>query len=61
MLIRKLLLGLGLLSLVSVVGAAEKVVTVATLEDYSPYCFPIENSERKTTETIPPGADSSRL
>ena len=58
---RNLLLAFGMLLMASVVTAAEKVVTVATLEDYSPYCFPKENSVRMAKETIPPGSDSSRL
>ena len=52
---------MGLLLTASVVLAAENVVSVATLEDYSPYCFPKENSQRKAKEMIPPGSDSSRL
>lgn len=38
-----------------------KTVTLATLTDFAPYCFRIENSAQITTETIPPGSDSTQL
>ncbi len=41
--------------------AAENMVTVATLRDYSPYCFAKENAETQEEELIPPGKDSIQL
>ena len=61
MIMQRILAISGLLLMAASVDAVEKVVTAATLEDYSPYCFPIENSKSRTNETIPPGMDSSRL
>ncbi len=41
----------------SMVCAAEKMVRVATLDDYPPYCFS-KNGEKIFKEIIPPGQDS---
>ena len=38
-----------------------KTVVLATLTDFAPYCFRIENSRQITKETIPPGSDSAQL
>ncbi|MBF0468110.1 MAG: transporter substrate-binding domain-containing protein [Desulfamplus sp.] len=44
----------------SAVYAQEKIVNVATLDDYSPYCF--SKSDKKSSgESIPPGSDSANL
>lgn len=37
------------------------IVRLATLTDFAPYCFRIENSSRISKETIPPGSDSAQL
>jgi len=39
----------------------EKTVSIATLDDYSPYCFPTENRKSNVNDTIPPGSDSCLL
>ncbi len=39
----------------------EKIVTLATLTDFAPFCFPKENSSVVEVETIPPGSDSVQL
>ncbi|MBF0376281.1 MAG: transporter substrate-binding domain-containing protein [Desulfamplus sp.] len=44
----------------STVYAQEKIVSVATLDDYSPYCFP-KSSKKSFKELIPPGSDSVNL
>ncbi len=36
-------------------------VTVTTLDDYPPYCYPKENPSFEKTDIIPPGSDSSML
>ena len=41
----------------SMVNAAEKIVRVATLDDYPPYCFS-KNGGKIFKEIIPPGQDS---
>ncbi len=41
--------------------AAEKVVTLATLTDFVPFCFKKENAVEIAGEMIPPGADSRQL
>ncbi len=38
-----------------------KTVVLATLTDFPPYCFRIENSRQITEEIIPPGSDSAQL
>jgi polar amino acid transport system substrate-binding protein len=38
-----------------------KTVVLATLTDFAPYCFRIQNSRQITKETIPPGSDSAQL
>ncbi|MBF0258458.1 MAG: transporter substrate-binding domain-containing protein [Desulfamplus sp.] len=40
--------------------AQEKIVNVATLDDYSPYCFS-KNDKKSSQESIPPGSDSANL
>ncbi|MBU1568090.1 MAG: transporter substrate-binding domain-containing protein [Proteobacteria bacterium] len=40
---------------------SEKIVTLATLTDFAPFCFPKENARVTEVETIPPGSDSSQL
>ncbi|MEM7407628.1 MAG: transporter substrate-binding domain-containing protein [Pseudomonadota bacterium] len=60
--LRALLLGLLVFGLAaSPAHASDKVVSVATLEDYPPFCFAIEGSKKISKEVIPPGASSSRL
>jgi polar amino acid transport system substrate-binding protein len=39
----------------------EKIVTLATLTDFGPYCFKKENSIEIAEETLPPGVDSAQL
>ncbi|MDP3478310.1 MAG: transporter substrate-binding domain-containing protein [Desulfoprunum sp.] len=41
--------------------AAEKVVTLATLTDFIPFCFKKENAIEIAGEMIPPGSDSQQL
>lgn len=41
--------------------AEEKVVRLATLTGFAPYCFAIDNSTPKIVETIRPGDDSTQL
>jgi polar amino acid transport system substrate-binding protein len=38
-----------------------KIVTLATLTDFAPFCFPKENATYTEIETIPPGSDSHQL
>lgn len=45
----------------SLVMGAEKIVTIATLNDYPPYCFKIEGTKTKAEENIQPGSDSSQI
>lgn len=40
---------------------ADKTVTLATLTDFAPYCFPKENAAYIPVEYIPPGSDSAQL
>ncbi|SHO53617.1 substrate-binding periplasmic protein [Desulfopila aestuarii] len=53
------LLILILLSMSSWSYCTDKVVTVATLGDYAPFCF--STNEQKTIEFLPPGTDSEVL
>ncbi|MBU2631048.1 MAG: transporter substrate-binding domain-containing protein, partial [Proteobacteria bacterium] len=39
----------------------EKIVSVATLDDYSPYCFPAKNKKACPKDIIPPGSGSAVL
>lgn len=39
----------------------EKIVTLATLTDFAPFCFPKENAIFAEAETILPGSDSLQL
>lgn len=48
------------LSIVPPIFANDKIVNVATLDDYSPYCFP-KSAKKSFQEIIPPGADSKNL
>ncbi len=41
--------------------AAERVVTLATLTDFIPFCFTKENAVQTAGEMIPPGTDSRQL
>jgi ABC-type amino acid transport substrate-binding protein len=41
--------------------AEEKLVTLATLTDFAPFCFPKEGSAQLDRELIPPGSDSTQL
>lgn len=43
------------------VVAREKIVKLATLTGFPPYCYAVENSKPKILETIPPGTDSTQL
>ena len=43
------------------VGATEKVVRLATLTDFAPYCFRKDYSAHLAKEVIPPGSDSVQL
>ncbi len=43
------------------VHAEEKIVTLATLTDFAPFCFKKENSPQLNKEIIKPGSDSVRL
>lgn len=45
----------------SLVMGAEKIVTIATLIDYPPYCFKIEGTKTKAEEIIHPGSDSLQI
>lgn len=40
---------------------AEKIVTLATLTDFIPFCFKKENAVEISGELIPPGSDSQQL
>ncbi|SLM30320.1 ABC-type amino acid transport/signal transduction systems, periplasmic component/domain [Desulfamplus magnetovallimortis] len=42
------------------VYSSEKIVKVATLDEYPPYCFP-QKSKKGFNEIIPPGVDSANL
>ncbi len=42
-------------------GAGDRVVTVATLCDYRPYCFLMQGATLQPEENLPPGADSTQL
>jgi polar amino acid transport system substrate-binding protein len=58
----KILLTLVLLLLLSGIGnGSEKTVTLATLTDFEPFCFPKENAVFTEMESIPPGSDSQQL
>lgn len=50
-----------LFSLTTPLWAAERVVSVATLDDDAPYVFPKSNAPDAQHELIPPGVDSARL
>jgi polar amino acid transport system substrate-binding protein len=50
-----------LLTLPQTLLAAEKVVSVVTLDGYAPYCMLKEDPVKKSMETIPPGQDSQKL
>ncbi len=41
--------------------AQESVVTLATLTDFAPFCFPIPGSIPHEVENVPPGKDSVQL
>ncbi len=60
MYLKRILFILVLLSLSSLICSAEKIVTVTTLDDYSPYCFRKENN-LKDKKPILPGLDSVKL
>ncbi len=47
--------------LAGVCHGSEKIVTLATLTDFAPFCFPKEKATFKEVENIPPGSDSSQL
>lgn len=49
------------LSLPTTLLGAEKIVTLATLTDFIPFCFKKENAVEISGELIPPGADSLQL
>lgn len=55
-----LLLAITFLLIASPAFAQEKIVSVATLDDYSPYCFP-KSDKKSFRELIPPGSDSANL
>ena len=59
--INRLFFVLLLLLPAGVCHGSEKTVTLATLTDFAPFCFPKENSTFKEVEDIPPGSDSSQL
>lgn len=48
------------LSIISIAYGQEKIVRVATLYDYSPYCF-LAGGKQSFEESIPPGSDSANL
>jgi len=45
----------------SAVSGQTKLVTVATLDEYSPYCYPHDAPRYKKRDIIAPGSDSARL
>ncbi len=47
--------------LAGVCHGSEKIVTLATLTDFAPFCFPRENASVVEVENISPGSDSSQL
>lgn len=49
------------LALVTPCAGAERVVSLATLTDFAPFCFPREGSTPIESETLPPGQDSTQL
>jgi polar amino acid transport system substrate-binding protein len=58
----KILATLVLLLLLPGVGrGSETLVSLATLTDFAPYCFPKENAVFAGEEVIQPGSDSSQL
>jgi polar amino acid transport system substrate-binding protein len=58
----RLILALALFMLfTSPCAGDEKVVTLATLTDFAPFCFPREGSTPIESETLPPGQDSVQL
>jgi len=57
---RLLLLAITFLLMASPAFTQEKIVSVATLDDYSPYCFP-KSDKKSFRELIPPGSDSANL
>ncbi|MDK9705933.1 MAG: transporter substrate-binding domain-containing protein [Desulforhopalus sp.] len=60
--IRHILSSIFLLLLVAgVCYSGEKTVSLATLTDFAPLCFPKENAPNIAVEDIPPGTDSKQL
>ncbi len=55
------LITLFILLIPSSLYATERIVTLATLTDFIPFCFKKENSVEVAGEIIPPGADSRQL
>lgn len=50
-----------LLFVAGVCYGGEKTVSLATLTDFAPLCFPKENAPSLAVENIPPGTDSRQL
>lgn len=46
------------LALPSLAASEEKVVSIATLPGYSPYCFYRPDADNETWDRVPPGSDS---
>ena len=61
MLFKKLLIIVGFLSVVISSFGSEKVVSVATLEDYSPFCFTVNIEQSGLFGVFPPGIDSKKF
>lgn len=49
------------LLLVTPCAGAEKIITLTTLTDFAPFCFPRPGSVPIEVETLPPGQDSAQL
>ncbi|MBF0227477.1 MAG: transporter substrate-binding domain-containing protein [Desulfobacterales bacterium] len=60
MYIKRLFFILVFLGITSLVSGVEKIVTVATLDEYSPYCF-FKKNYQQDTKAIPPSSDSLEL
>lgn len=59
--VQRNLIIMSVLSFSAIAMSADKVAIVATLSDYSPYCFLKDNPSKGSDERIGPGEDSKRL
>jgi len=61
MLPSKLLVICSLLCATTFSSGADKVVSVATLEDYAPFCFTDDNVKNGINDIFPPGTDTKKF